>query len=167
MRWAGSFEHTRTLGVTATLIRGDGRGSGDLFESVADERGIGWAVEHGWLVPPHGRAVVHDKLCLDRVAVRTGDYADNELGMMITQDAESIVKAWMNNASNRITVAFTPTVASALALREAFTAQGVACAGVQDLAGSAGDQNSRGPTGRREHGGLRGALQLNRRPAGA
>jgi superfamily II DNA or RNA helicase len=128
MRWAGSFDArpTRTLGVTATLVRGDGRGFGGLFTSVADERGIGWAVDHGWLVRPHGRAVVLDRLRLDRVRVRHGDYADNDFGGMITQDAEHIAKSWQNEAGTRITVAFVPNIASAAALQEAFTAQGVA-----------------------------------------
>lgn len=106
MKHCGSFDAkgTRTLGVTATLIRGDHRGFGGLFTSVADERDIDWAVDNGWLVRPHGCAVVLDRLrLLDRVMVRNGDFAGNELGALITQDAEHIVKAWQNNGENRIT----------------------------------------------------------------
>jgi superfamily II DNA or RNA helicase len=125
LRWAGSFETTRTLGVTATLIRGDGRGFGELFQSVADSKGIDWAVRHRWLVPPHGKAVLLRNLDLAAMTVRHGDYADSELGPVIDAGSEAIVKAWMNNAGDRITVAFTPTIASAQALRNGFLAQGV------------------------------------------
>jgi superfamily II DNA or RNA helicase len=123
--WAGSFETTRTLGVTATLVRGDGRGFGELFQSVADSKGIDWAVRHRWLVPPRGKAVLLRNLDLAEMTVRHGDYADSELGPVIDAGSEAIVKAWQNNAGDRITVAFTPTIASACALRNGFLAQGV------------------------------------------
>jgi superfamily II DNA or RNA helicase len=125
LRWAGSFETTRTLGVTATLVRGDGRGFGELFQSVADSKGIDWAVRHRWLVLPRGKAVLLRNLDLAAMTVRHGDYADSELGPVIDAGSEAIVKAWMNNAGDRITVAFTPTIASAQALRNGFLAQGV------------------------------------------
>jgi superfamily II DNA or RNA helicase len=125
LNWAGSFKTTRTLGVTATLVRGDGRGFGELFETVADSKGIDWAVRHRWLVPPRGKAVLLRNLDLQTMTVRHGDYADSELGPVIDAGSEAIVKAWQNNAGDRITVAFTPTIASAQALCTGFTAQGV------------------------------------------
>jgi superfamily II DNA or RNA helicase len=125
LSWAGSFETTRTLGVTATLVRGDGRGFGELFQSVADSKGIDWAVRHRWLVPPRGKAVLLRNLDLAGMTVRHGDYADSELGPAIDAGSEAIVKAWQNNAGDRITVAFTPTIASAHALRAAFMQQGI------------------------------------------
>lgn len=130
MRWAGCFDGTPTLGMTATLIRGDRQSFDDIFQSVADEKGIDWAVAHGWLVRPRGHAIVARNVRLFGVTIRHGDYAAGELGPMVARDARGIVKSWRRLASDRITIAFTPTVASALTLRDAFLAAGVPCEAV-------------------------------------
>lgn len=122
----GAFDNTRTLGLTATLVRGDRKGLGDVFQSVADSRDIRWAVEEGLLVPPRGKVVVADHLDLDQAKVARGDYVDAELGELVSQDAEQIAKAWCEHAENRITIAFTPTVDSAQELTNALIALGVA-----------------------------------------
>ena len=49
---------TRFLaGFTATLKRTDG-GLGDMWDTVAYERSLSWALEEGYLVPPVGKTVV-------------------------------------------------------------------------------------------------------------
>jgi len=130
LRWAGSFDHTPTMGVTATMVRGDRRGLGDVWQEVVYERSISWAVDAGWLVRPRGRAVVVDHLDLERAKISKGDYQDNELGGMVSQDVDQIVKAWWDHASDRITIAFTPNVASAEALALEFESAGVPCEAV-------------------------------------
>jgi superfamily II DNA or RNA helicase len=141
LRWAGCFEGTRTLGVTATMVRGDKRGLKDVWETVAMARGIDWAITHGpggevsgdevgWLVRPKGLAVVTDHLDLDRAKVSRGDYQDGELGEMVSQDAVQIAKAWLEHAHDRLTVAFTPSVQAAHDLRDAFCDLGVAAEAV-------------------------------------
>ena len=128
LEWAGSWESTRTVGVTATLVRGDKRKPSEVWQEVAYERDIAWAVTNDWLVAPRGRVVVADHVDLKSAKMnsRGTDYADGELGEMVSQDVDQIVKAWLEHAADRITVAFTPTVAAAEALREEFEAQGVA-----------------------------------------
>jgi superfamily II DNA or RNA helicase len=126
LRWAGCFDHVPLIGATATLVRGDRLGLGDVFESVAFSRDIVWAVEQGWLVRPHGRVVVVDAMRLDEVTVRQGDYAEGELGAMVSQSTDEIVKAWHSHASSRITATFTPSVQSARDLADAFIGSGVA-----------------------------------------
>jgi superfamily II DNA or RNA helicase len=125
LQWAGSFDHTPTMGVTATMTRGDKRGLGDVWQDVVYKKSIKWAIDSGWLVKVRGRAVVVEHLKLETAKVTKGDYQDNELGEMVSQDVDQIVKAWLENASDRITVAFTPNVASAQALAEEFRAAGV------------------------------------------
>jgi superfamily II DNA or RNA helicase len=134
LRWAGCLPDpergteatTRGLGVTATMVRGDKLGLGDTWQHVADERSIQWAIRHGWLVQPRGRCVVAKHMDLNRAKIRQGDFADRELGEMIQQDVEQIVDSWIREAIDerhplgRITVAFTPSIASAEALKEAF-----------------------------------------------
>ncbi|MDN5853367.1 MAG: DEAD/DEAH box helicase [Actinomycetia bacterium] len=125
LRWAGSFDHTPTMGVTATMTRGDRRGLGDVWQDVVYKRSIKWAIDASWLVEPRGRAVVTDHMDLDKAKVSKGDYQDNELGEMVAQDVDQIVKAWREHASDRITVAFTPNVDSARQLADEFRAAGV------------------------------------------
>jgi superfamily II DNA or RNA helicase len=126
LQWAGSFDHTRTMGVTATMTRGDRRGLGDVWQDVVYRRSIKWAIDAGWLVEPRGRAVVTDHMNLETAKVSKGDYQDGELGEMVAQDVDQIVKAWIEHASDRLTVAFTPNVASAQTLADEFRAAGVA-----------------------------------------
>lgn len=125
LRWGGAFDHTSTMGVTATMVRGDRRGLGDVWQEVVFSRDIRWAIDQGWLVEPRGRAVVTDHLDLNAAKVSRGDYQDNELGEMVAQDVDQIVKAWHTHASDRQTVAFTPNVASAQQLAEEFRSVGV------------------------------------------
>lgn len=125
LSWAGSFDHTPTMGVTATMTRGDRKGLGDVWQDVVYKRSIKWAIDSGWLVEPRGRAVVTDHMDLAAAKVSRGDYQDGELGEMVAQDVDQIVKAWREHASDRITVAFTPNVDSAQQLAEEFRAAGV------------------------------------------
>lgn len=125
LRWAGSFDHTPTLGVTATMVRGDRRGLGDVWQQVVFSRDIRWAIGKGWLVEPRGKAVVTDHMDLNAAKVSRGDYQDSELGEMVAQDVDQIVKAWHTHAADRQTVAFTPNVASAQQLAEEFRSVGV------------------------------------------
>lgn len=130
LEWAGAAGETVTtplLGVTATLTRGDKKhGLADVFDEPPFTRDTAWAIEQGWLVRPHGRCVVTSHMDLDKAKVSKGDYQDGELGDMVAQDVEEIVKAWQNLAEDRITVAFTPNVDSAEQLAATFRAQGVA-----------------------------------------
>lgn len=125
LSWAGAFDHTPTLGVTATMTRGDRRGLGDVWQEVCFSRDIQFGIKNGYLVEPRGRAVVTDHMDLNAAKVSRGDYQDNELGEMVAQDTDQIVKAWQEHAADRLTVAFVPTVDSARALTDEFRAVGV------------------------------------------
>jgi len=121
----GSFDNVPTLGVTATMVRGDRRGLGDVWEDVVYERDTAWAIGQGWLVEPRGRVVVAEHVDLNRAKTSRGDYQDGELGEMVAQDVEHIVDAWIEHADNRITVAFCPTIESASVMAAEFRRRGV------------------------------------------
>lgn len=142
MEWAGCYEDVRALGVTATLVRGDKLKPSMVWPSVADERDIAWGCTHGpdpadplrsipcelgngWLVPPRGRVVVVDHMDLSKVKTSRGDYVQSELGEMVEQDVDQIAKAWLDHGENQPTVAFTPSISSAVALAAEFGALGV------------------------------------------
>jgi hypothetical protein len=135
LQWAGCYDATRALGVTATLVRGDKLKPSLVWPTVADERDIAWGCTHGpdpgdssrsigcelgdgWLVPPRSRVVVVDHLELGKAKVSRGDYQASDLNEMIIQDVDQIAKAWAEHASDRTTVAFWPGVTSAVAFAE-------------------------------------------------
>jgi superfamily II DNA or RNA helicase len=143
--WAGSFDHVRTLGVTATMVRGDKRRLGEVWQNVCFERGIDWAIGYGpsladpsvtapvgagaeraWLVRPRARVVVTDHMDLEHAKISKGDFQEGELGEMVAQDVDQIVKAWHEHAADRITVAFVPSVDSARALHAEYLSHGIA-----------------------------------------
>ena len=127
LAWAGSFAHVPTLGLTATMVRGDRIGLGDVWQNVAFQRDIGWAISQGYLVPPRGKVVVIDTIKLDEAHTDAkGDYAEGDVGSMIEQGADQIVDAWLQHASERITAAFCPTVDAAYALAAEFVGRGIA-----------------------------------------
>lgn len=128
LREAGSFHHVPTLGLTATMVRGDRIGLGDVWQSVAFQRDIAWAISQRFLVPPRGKVIVIQSLRLEDAKVTAGDYQDGELGSMIEQGADEIVDAWVKHAEGRITASFSPTVESAYALADEFNARGVPAA---------------------------------------
>jgi superfamily II DNA or RNA helicase len=122
----GSFDGVPTLGVTATMRRDDKKhGLGDVWEDIVAERDIVWAVKNGWLVPPRGKVVVADHMDLEHAKVSRGDYSDAELGMMVTQDADQIARAWLEHGEGRPTASFGPTVGSSQAVAEALRGLGV------------------------------------------
>lgn len=125
LQWAGSFSQVPTLGVTATMVRGDKRKLGDVWQSIAYERSTSWAIDDGLLVRPRARVVVTDHMDLERAKISKGDFQDGELGEMVAQDVDQIVKAWLEHAADRITVAFVPSLDAGSALAEAFRAQGI------------------------------------------
>ena len=96
-----------------------------------DETPVGYAPD-GWLVPLRGRTVVaeHVDLSKAKISRTTRDYADGDLGEMVSQDAPEIVKTWWTEAalpdgSHRQTGVFVPTVAAAQSMTAAFREAGI------------------------------------------
>jgi superfamily II DNA or RNA helicase len=121
---------TPLLGLTATMVRGDRIGLGDVWQSVAFQRDIGWAIREGFLVVPRGKVIVVKSLHLDDAKVSGGDYQEGELGSMIEQGADEIVDAWVKHAEGRITASFAPTVEAAQAITDEFNSRGIPAATV-------------------------------------
>lgn len=120
------------LGVTATPDRGDGKGLDDLFQEVTFAYDLRWGIAQEHLCDLRGLRVRLDA-DLRAVKVSRGDYAPGSAGQWL-EDADApthIVAAWMDNALGRRTLVFTPTVASARAVQEAFAKAGVS-AGMVD-----------------------------------
>jgi superfamily II DNA or RNA helicase len=114
-------------GFTATWMRSDRLGLGDVWEEVVFKRTIGWAVARGYLVPPHAIQLGGD---LDLSNVRTtaeGDYNERDLEqtVMIDDLQETVVEAYHTITPGKSMALFAPTQASARFFAEALRASGV------------------------------------------
>ena len=116
---------TRFLaGFTATLKRTDG-GLGDMWDTVAYERSLSWALEEGYLVPPVGKTVVLPGLDTTKLTVRAGDYATGELSTAMVASVETTVDAIKTHAAGRRMLVFGATVEHCEALAETMSREGI------------------------------------------
>lgn len=114
------------LGLTATPQRGDGRAL-DCFDEITHSVSILDGIEAGYLADLRGYIAGTD-MNLEAVTVRGGDFTEGSLGEEMSRSGavSQVVDAWQTHASDRMTLAFTPTVATAYEIAEQFTERGVA-----------------------------------------
>jgi superfamily II DNA or RNA helicase len=118
------------LGVTATMVRGDDRALGEVWQDVVYSRSIADMIRDGWLVRPRGKRVRVADLDLRGVRKLAGDYSGKQLGAALEDSLapEAVAKAVAEHAPDRPAILFAPLVSTAElfceALREAgFTAE--------------------------------------------
>jgi superfamily II DNA or RNA helicase len=118
------------LGFTATWMRSDKRGLGDIWEKVVFKRSIKWAVDRGYLVRPEPLQLGGN---LDLSQVRTGadgDYNEKDLGeaVMLEDLRDTVVKGYHAVTPGRSAVLFAPTQESARYFGAALKEAGVSVA---------------------------------------
>src|SRR4030042_18842 len=79
----GSFDGKPTAGFTATMVRGDNKKLGDVWQEIVFKRDILWMIKHGYLVDVKGYSVEVKDLDLDDVARSHGDYQEGSLGQAL------------------------------------------------------------------------------------
>jgi superfamily II DNA or RNA helicase len=127
-----SLTGTRTLGVTATMARGDGVGLGDTWQEIVFSRSVLWMISRGFLTDVRGKAVDLDDLHLGDVKKSGGDYQAKDLGRAIiaARGPEIVARALLTYAADRRPIVFLPDVASAHATTLALTGAGIPAATV-------------------------------------
>lgn len=120
------FPDAKVLGVTATFSRADGKALGAIFEDVVFRMPISAGIEQGFLVRPRGRRVGVDGLSMKGVRKTAGDYNEADLQRVLAASPApaAIVKAVREHAPDDAAVCFTPGVAFAHTMHEAFTEAG-------------------------------------------
>ena len=113
------------IGCTATPVRGDGRGLGDVFESLVDVAGVQELTAGGYLVPV--RYFAPTTIDTKGIKVVRGDYDNKQLAekcdtAKITGD---VIENWLKIAGGRKTIIFAVNVKHSIHLRDAFRAVGV------------------------------------------
>lgn len=114
------------LGVTATMMRGDGLALGDVWQDVVHTQSIADGIAGGYLVRPRGLHVQVDDLDLSKVRTSGGDYQKGDLGRAIEDSLapQAIAKAIDEHAPTRKTLLFAPTIDSAETISDAVSATG-------------------------------------------
>jgi superfamily II DNA or RNA helicase len=124
---------TFLAGFSATWMRNDNRGLGDIWQDVCFKRSIKWAVRNGFLVEPRAIQLGGD---LDLSNVRTvsnpdsenfGDYNIRDLDnvVMVEDLLNTVVDGYVKFAAGRPAVLFAPTTASARYFLDGLRAAGV------------------------------------------
>lgn len=139
MQRGGSALH---LGVTATPIRGDKAGLGEVFDRFAFKMGIKEGIVRGYLCDLAGYVLTLTNENMADVHIKGGDFDQEELGEAVVNVArtEAIIQCWLEKAklqtavgeSYRQTVVFCVNIAHAQQVAEAFNAAGISSDVVYD-----------------------------------
>jgi superfamily II DNA or RNA helicase len=127
LRWFGSFETLPTVGFTATMIRGDNKKLGDVWQEVVFTRDILWMITHGYLVDVKGYSVEVEDLELDAVSRSRGDYQEGSLGMALLNSSagQQVADAYEEYTPGQSAILFAPTVQSAQMFADVFNDRGI------------------------------------------
>jgi len=114
------------VGCTATPMRGDGRGLGEVFDALVDVIDTQDLTDKGFLAPC--RYFAPSKPDLDKIKIVRGDYEQKELEKRMNQAklVGDVVENWMRLAVDRKTIVFGVSVAHAKALAVEFNRKGIA-----------------------------------------
>lgn len=113
------------IGLTATPIRSDGKGLGNLFDRLIQGPSVSHLTERGYLVPT--RVYAPSKPDVSRVKKTAGDY--NQGGLQRVMDKPTltgdIVSHWQRLGEDRLTVCFAAGIEHSKHIVERFRAMGI------------------------------------------
>lgn len=129
--WQTILDHytaagARIVGLTATPIRQDGRGLGELFEELLVVQSFRELAAQGYLVVP--RVYTHPRLPdLSGVHTVAGEYQQDEVAAAVDTPGlvGDVVEHWISHAEGRSTIVFAASVEHSQHLAAAFLAAGV------------------------------------------
>jgi len=113
------------IGLTATPIRNDGRGLGNIYEELVECGSIKELTEQGYLVP--NRIVAPTIPDLQKIRIVAGDYEKKALTkkMNTAKLVGDIVSHWIKYGENRATVVFATSIAHSKHIANIFRQNGV------------------------------------------
>lgn len=118
------------IGLTATPIRGDGKGLGHVYDYMVKGPSIRWMIDHGYLVEP--RTLAPTIVDLTGVPIKGGDYDPIALDAAMNKRklVGDIIEHWFEHASDRPTIGFFSSVKHSINCRDEFIKAGVKAAHV-------------------------------------
>jgi superfamily II DNA or RNA helicase len=116
-----AYPDATIIGLTATPVRGDGRGLGNIFSEMIEAPQIPDLIPLGHLVPTKVYAPV-DKNIAKGVKTQSGDYIVSALSARMNTDqlVGDVVADWLKHGERRKTVVFACDVAHSVAIKTAF-----------------------------------------------
>jgi len=120
MRILEAYPDAVVLGLTATPCRGDGRGLGNVFDTLVECPSVAELIECQFLVGT--RVYAPSQPDLKGVRVERGDYAEAQLAERVNTDklVGDIIEHWHRLAERRKTVVFATGVAHSKHIRDEF-----------------------------------------------
>lgn len=114
------------IGMTATPARSDGRGLGEVYDTLVEGPSVAELTADGYLVPV--RYFAPSQADLQGVKIMAGDYHQGQLSERMSDPTliGDVIENWQRICPDRRTVVFAVDRAHAMALHSAFHAQGVA-----------------------------------------
>jgi len=119
------YPNAFTIGMTATPIRQDGLGLGNIYEELIEAGTIKGLTEQGYLVPT--RIVAPTLPDLKGLKIAMGDYEKKglEKRMNVPKLIGDIVSHWIKFGNNRPTVVFCTSIKHSKYVSHVFSEQGV------------------------------------------
>jgi len=113
------------VGCTATPVRADGNGLGQVFDALVDVVGVRQLTEEGHLAP--AKYFVPAAPDLEKIKIVRGDYDSKELGRRQNQPklVGDVVDNWLRIAGDLPTIVFAVNVKHSIALRDKFRRRGI------------------------------------------
>lgn len=117
----------KVVGFTATMVRADSKGLGDVWGEVVYSRDILYGIRNGFLTDVVGKTVVVPGLDLSKVKTSHGDYQEEALAMALEESEAGafIAKAYLEHCPDRSGILFAPTVATAYSFAEDLNTAGI------------------------------------------
>lgn len=125
-----AYPNAIVIGLTATPIRGDGKGLGHIYDDMVQLPSISDLIKRGHLVEPRTFApTIPD---LTGIKIRRGDYDERELQQAMNRRSlvGDIVSHWWRLAKDRPTIVFASGVKHSIHLRDEFASTGATVAHV-------------------------------------
>ena len=119
------YESKRIVGCTATPTRADGRGLGEVFDSLVDVVDVATLTEGCFLAP--AKYYVPAEPDLEKIRVVRGDYDIKELGRRTNTPklVGDVVENWLRLAEGLPTICFGVNVKHSIAMRDEFRRRGI------------------------------------------
>ena len=129
--WSKVVEHFHTahlLGVTATPIRGDGRGLGEHYEAMVQGPSAAWLTEQGFLA--NARVLAPPGFNGAGLRKRMGDFDAKQAEQRVTEIHGDCYSHYCQHLNGQTAIAFCCSVAHAEAVAGLFQRHGIAAASI-------------------------------------
>ena len=138
--WAKIIAHfaaAKLLGVTATPIRGDGRGLGEHYQAMVQGPSAAWLTDNGFLAP--AKVLAPPGFSSAGLRKRMGDFDMSQAGELLQQNQAmgDCLTHYRQHLAGKTAIAFCCSIAHAEAVARLFQDAGIAAASIDGNTDSA------------------------------